>query len=155
MVLLGLTPLYPFVLIWTIIDIVLLNKGGAAPVYKLKDAIWAMAILVVIIPAFIFIAATGLFAVANWYSENYVLPERTISEGNQIAAAIREFDSSNGYLPDNILELTDNYPLRAGWLKDSWGEPYQYEKLKDGMSFRLLSNGPDRVLNTEDDILIK
>jgi hypothetical protein len=152
MVMLGLTPLYPLVLIWTIIDIVLLNKKGVAPVYKFKDAIWAMALLVVIIPAFIFITAAGLFAVGDWYSEKYVLPERTINEGNQIAAAIREFNSSNGYLPGHIDDLIVNLPLRAGWLKDSWEEPYHYEKINDGTQFRLVSKGPDKVLNTGDDI---
>jgi hypothetical protein len=155
MVLLGLSPLYPLVLIWTIIDILILNKKEAVPVYKLKDAIWAMAILVVIIPAFIFIAATGLFAVGNWYSEKYVLPERTLDEGNQIAAAIRDYNSFNGYLPANLNELIDNLPLRAGWLKDSWGEPYHYKKLNDGAHFKLVSKGPDKVLNTADDFNFK
>jgi hypothetical protein len=155
MVLLGLTPLYPLVLIWTIIDIVLLNKKGASPVYKFKDAIWAMAILVVIIPVFIVIAATGLYAVGNWYSEKYVLPKQTINEGNHIATAIREFNSSNGHLPDHIADLINNLPLRGGWHKDSWGEPYHYEKLNDGSDFRLVSKGPDRALNTADDISFK
>jgi len=93
MVILGLTPLYPLVLIWTIIDIVILNKKGTASVYQLKDAIWALAILVIIIPVFIVIAATGLYAVGNWYSAKYLLPEQTINEGNHIAVAIREFNS--------------------------------------------------------------
>ena len=155
MVLLGLTPLYPIVLIWTIIDIILLKKKGAAPAYKLKDAIWAIVLLVIIIPVFIVVAVTGLYAVGNWYSEKYVLVEQTINEGNHIATAIREFKSSNGYLPEQIADLTNNFPLRAGWLKDSWGEPYHYQKLNSGTDFRIVSKGPDRALNTEDDICFK
>lgn len=155
MVLLGLTPLYPLVLIWTIIDIVILNRRGAVPVYKARDAVWAIIILVVIIPVFIVIAVTGLYTVGDWYSETFVLPEQTKTEGRQIASAILEFNSTHGYLPDNIDELIKNYPLRAGWLKDSWGEPYFYEKIGDGKEFRLISKGPDRELNTEDDLLFK
>ena len=155
MILLGLTPLYPLVMVWTIIDIILLNKKGATPVYKLKDAVWAIAILIVIIPVFIVIATTGLFAVGNWYSDKYVLPEQTTNEGNNIAAAIIEFNTSQGHLPNQLSDLTNGFPLRAGWLKDSWGEPYHYEKFNDGTDFKLISKGPDKVFATKDDMLFK
>ncbi len=155
MVLLGLTPLYPLVLIWTLIDIIVLNKKGACPVYKLKEALWVIAVLVLVVPLFIIVAAKGLFAVGDWYSGKYILPEQTIKEGNDIALAIKAFNESKGQLPDQIKDLTDGFPLRAGWLRDSWGETYHYEKLNDGSDFKLISKGPDRVLATKDDIIFK
>lgn len=155
MVFLGLTPLYPLVLIWTIVDVVILNKEGATPAYTRKDAVWAIIILVVIVPVFIIITGTGLLAVGNWYSEKYVLPEQAGREGQDIVAAMLEFKASHGHLPDQIVDLTNGYPLRSGWLKDSWGEAYYYEKVNDGAGYRLISKGPDRKIDTKDDLILK
>jgi TM2 domain-containing membrane protein YozV len=153
MVLLGLTPLYPIVLIWTIIDIIILNKKGAVPKYTTKNAAWAIVILVVIIPAFIFIAVSGLFAMGSWYSDKYVFPEQTMTEGRQIATAIHEFHSSYGKFPESIKDLTRNYPIRVGWIKDSWKEPYFYEVIENKEKFRLISKGRDRKFGTDDDLI--
>jgi hypothetical protein len=155
MVLLGLTPLYPLVLIWTIIDIVVLNKKGATPKYSKKDAAWAIVILLVIIPVFVFITASGLFAIGNWYSEKFVIPEQTTSEGFNIVSAIQEFNDSHGKLPSSISELIDSRPLRAGWGKDGWGEPYYFEVLENGTDYKLISKGRDRTIGTDDDIVFR
>ena len=153
MVLLGLTPLYPAVLIWTIVDIIILNRNGAVPKYTVKDAIWAIAILVVIIPGFIFIAVSGLFVVANWYSDNYVLPEQTMTEGRQIATAIVEFHETYGKYPKSIKDLIKGYALRTGWVTDSWKEPYIYELIENEKKFRVISKGRDCKLGTDDDMI--
>ena len=153
MVLLGLTPLYPIVLIWTIIDIIILNKKGAVPKYTTKNAAWAIVILVVIIPIFIFVAFSGLFAIGSWYSDKYVLPEQTMTEGHQIATAIMEYHETYGKYPESINDLTKSYPLRAGWIRDSWKEPYIYELFENEGKFRVISKGRDRKLGTDDDII--
>lgn len=153
MVLLGLTPLYPAVLIWTIIDIIILNRKGALPQYTIKDAVWAIVILAVIIPVFIAIAAYGLYVTGNWYSDNYVFPKQTMTEGRKIATAVLEFHESYGKFPDSIKELTESYPLRAGWIMDSWKEPYIYELIENEGRFRVISKGRDRILGTIDDMI--
>jgi ABC-type multidrug transport system fused ATPase/permease subunit len=152
MILLGLTPLYPLVLIWTIIDIIILNRKGSVPVYRARDAIWAIVILAIIIPIFIAVTATGLYYVGSWYSETHVLPAQTKSEIRKISSAISEFNTAHGYFPDSLSELIINHPLRSGWLKDSWGEPYIYKKMDDREDIQLISKGPDKELNTEDDL---
>jgi hypothetical protein len=114
MLLLGLTPLYPAVLIWTIIDIILLSKKGTAPKYTKKDAVCVILILVVIIPVFVAIAASGLYVVGSWPTDRYVFPEQTTTEGCIIANAIIGYHESNGKFPDSIKDLTKSYPLRIG-----------------------------------------
>jgi ABC-type multidrug transport system fused ATPase/permease subunit len=153
MVLLGLTPLYPAVLIWTIIDIIILNKKGAVPKYTKKDAAWAIVLLVLIIPVFISIAVSGLYAVGSWYSDKYVFPEQTMTEGRQIATAIIEFHESHGKFPDSIKDIIKNYPLRSGWIVDGWKEPYIYEIIENEGKFRVISKGRDKALGTDDDMI--
>lgn len=155
MVLLGLTPLYPLVLIWTVIDIIILNKNGATPKYSKKDAAWAIVILLVIIPAFVIIAVSGLFAVGDWYSEKFVIPEQTTYEGANIVSAIQVYKESYGKYPSGISELINGRPLRSGWGEDGWGEPYYFEVLENGSDFRLISKGRDRTINTDDDIVLR
>ncbi len=153
MLLLGLTPLYPAALIWSVIDIIRLNKKGIAPHYQKKDVVWAVIILVFIIPVFFLILILGGFSVASWYTDNYVKPEQTLEEGNKIVSALQKYKENEGKYPDNIQVVIGDRPVRKGWIKDAWEQNYIYELTEDGKNFNLTSKGKDKVLNTEDDII--
>ena len=154
MAIIGLTPLFPVAFIWSIVDVILLNKEGAKPAYQPKDAIWAIAILVIIVPAFLFTVFFSTLSVSKWYSNKYILPKQTVIEGNQIANTISDFNVEFGRFPNTISEIVKNNPIRASWHKDSWGQPYYYEISENGHSFTLSSKGPDKIQGTEDDINI-
>lgn len=63
--------------------------------------------------------------------------------------------SHNGKLPASLYELTrstDDQPglLNEGGLIDCWRKPFKYENI--GNTFKITSSGPDRKMDTEDDI---
>lgn len=153
MVLFGLTPLYPAVLIWSIIDIIILNKQGVEPKYSTKQAFWGILLLVIVIPTFIFIVSLSIFTFGAWYSDNYVFPQQTMAEGRQIETAINDFFASNGYYPNSINDLIAGHPLRSGWTVDSWGNQYIYKIIDNGKNYKLISKGKDCLANTKDDIV--
>lgn len=152
MILLGITPLYLLVLIWSLIDVVMLNNSGAVPVYKPKDALWAIVILIFIVPTFLFIAICGVVSAGEWYSNHYVFPEQTRHEIHQITQSLMEYHSEFGRYPDSIGAIVKGNPIRTGWYCDSWGNPYHYSISDDGKYCTLISMGQDRTLNTGDDI---
>jgi len=70
-----------------------------------------------------------------------------------MASLAREFHSyiaMQGRYPKSLKELQEfrRLPLST---KDAWGTTIEYERLS-GESFRLISAGPDRAFDTEDDI---
>ena len=150
---LGLQPLYIVALVWSIVDIIILNKQGVLPAYKPKEAVWAVVILVFIVPVFLFISFYGIFSVGQWYSNKYIFPGQTLSEIQQISNTVDDFYSTYGKYPNSIDEIVKNNPIRNEWYKDSWGQPYHYKVSADGMSYTLISKGSDMSLNTDDDIL--
>ena len=50
MVLLGITPLYPAALVWSIIDILILNKKELTSQFDRKEATWTVVVLLVVVP---------------------------------------------------------------------------------------------------------
>ncbi len=155
MILLTFTPLYPIALIWSIIDVIILGKKEIKPRFSKKEAVWAIVILLVLIPVAFFLVFTGMLSIGQWYTDKYVKPNTTVEEGYNIASAIHRYHRSSGEYPTDIYTLIGNTPVRSGWKTDSWGEPYIYELEKDGQNFKLLSKGKDRILGTEDDIVFK
>lgn len=155
MLLVALTPLYPLALVWSIIDVLRLNKQGIEPKFQKREAVWAIVIFLVIIPLCLFVAFSGMLSVASWYSNNYIRPKATLEEGNRIVSAIQNHHSHSGKYPPDISTIIGGIPVRAGWKTDEWGESYIYEITNNGQDFKLLSKGKDRILGTEDDIAFR
>ena len=81
----------------------------------------------------------------------------TVDALQKLAASIAKYREKNGSIPDapDIVKLTDVlHPLYITELirVDGWGDPLDYEVT--GSTFRLISNGPDGVLGTPDDIVL-
>lgn len=155
MLLLALTPLYPLALVWSIIDVLRLNKQGIEPKFEKKEAVWASVILLVIIPLCLIIAFSGMLSLASWYSNNYTRPKATLEEGNKIVSAIQSHHRHSGKYPSDISTIIEGIPIRAGWKTDEWGEFYIYEIINIGQNFKFLSKGKDRTLGTGDDIVFQ
>ncbi len=155
MLLLGLTPLYPIALAWSIIDIIRLNKKGEAPKFEKKEAIWGVIFLFVIIPVCFLILFYGSFVLLNWYSEAYNKPRIVMEEGNDIVNALNKYKKEKGHYPGDLQPLISRSPIRSRWASDAWGQSYHYEVSGDKTIFKLLSTGKDKTLGTEDDIIIK
>jgi hypothetical protein len=65
--------------------------------------------------------------------------------------ALALFTAGQGQLPQNLKELFAAR-LFSGDPSDGWGTLLKYERLSDE-DFRLVSAGPDRAFDTEDDII--
>ncbi len=61
--------------------------------------------------------------------------------------------AQTGKTPENLREL-QTYSRSIYETSDAWGTPLKYEKISD-TSYRLISAGKDKTLDTEDDIVIK
>jgi len=73
-----------------------------------------------------------------------------------IQTAVRMYEISTSGLPDSLEQLTvsdgeTEAPLRKDQLNDSWGTPFQYKKIGK-FDFEIRSAGPDKNMNTEDDL---
>lgn len=155
MIIIALTPLYPAALVWSIIDAIKLNKQDIEPRFQKKEAVWSIIIFVVLIPVGLFIAFSGMIALGQWYSNNFLKRNATLEEGNKIVSALQNYQKSKGQFPTNISELIGSIPVRTGWRIDSWGEAYFYEIEDNNQKYKLLSKGKDRILGTEDDIVFE
>ena len=155
MLLLALTPLYPLALIWSVIDILRLNKQEIQPKFQTKEAVWTIVILLVIIPVCLLITFSGIFALGKWYSNSFIKENATLEEGNKIVSAIQDYHGVSGKYPTDLSRLIEGRPIRSGWKTDGWGEAYVYEVTKNGQKFKLLSKGKDRAIGTEDDIVFQ
>lgn len=155
MLLLTFTPLYPASLIWSIIDVIRLNNQEIQPRFSKKEGIWAIVILLVVIPAFVIFAFSGMLSLGQWCSNKYFKQNTTIEECHKIVSAIHNHHSMSDEYPKDINTLIGSIPVRSGWKTDSWGEPYIYELEKDGQNFKLLSKGKDRIVGTKDDIVFQ
>jgi len=67
-----------------------------------------------------------------------------------LAREVHSYIAMQGRYPKSLKELQEfrRLPLST---KDAWGTTIEYERLS-GESFRLISAGPDRAFDTEDDI---
>lgn len=67
-----------------------------------------------------------------------------------LAREVHSYIAMQGRYPKNLKELQEfrRLPLST---KDAWETAIKYERLS-GESFRLISAGPDRAFDTEDDI---
>lgn len=69
---------------------------------------------------------------------------------SSLAREIHSYIAMQGRAPKNIKELQEFQRVPLGTL-DAWGIAIKYDRLTDE-EFRLISAGPDRAFDTEDDI---
>jgi len=155
MLLLGITPLYPLALVWSIIDAVRLNKKGEAPKFEAKEAMWGIVVLLVIIPICFLILFYGSFSLFSWYSDAYNKPRIAMEEGNDIIRTLIKYKKENNHYPEDLQTIISRSPIRARWASDAWGQSYHYEVSTDKSTFNLISKGKDMTLGTEDDIVFE
>ena len=155
MMILGITPLYPIAFLWSIIDIVRLNKKGEAPKFEKKETIWGIIFLLVIIPLCFLILFYGSFTLFNWYSEAYNKPRIALEEGNDIVKVLNKYKKETDHYPEDLQTLISGSPIRSRWASDAWGQSYHYEVSTDKKIFKLISKGKDKTLGTEDDIIFE
>ncbi len=74
----------------------------------------------------------------------------TTTNMKSLAREIHSFIAMDGRAPENLKELQEFRRLPLGTM-DAWGTVIRYKKLSDE-DFRLISAGPDREFDTEDDI---
>jgi hypothetical protein len=153
MLLIGITPLYPIALVWSIIDIIQLNKKGETPKLEKKEAIWSIILLLIVIPICFLLLIYGSFAIFGWYSEEYSKPQITKEEGLAIVRALNNYNEENKHYPDDLQTVINGNPIRARWASDAWGQSFYYKVSENKKSFKLISKGKDKTLGTADDIL--
>jgi hypothetical protein len=156
MILLSLIPfLYPFVLIYSVFDVIRLKRKGYIPKYTGEQAIKGALIIIGIFILAGFILAFGSIRLLAWYSDDYINPQLTREEGIKIVKSLKSYHKSYKKYPESIESLIGDNPIRKDWRSDAWGEPYIYELAKDNKSFKLVSKGKDRKLDTQDDIIFE
>lgn len=155
MLLLGVTPLYPIALVWSVVDVIQLNKKGEAPKFEKKEAVWSIIILIIVIPACFLLLIYGSFSIFEWYSEEYNKPRISWEEGNAVVRALNNYKKEKDHYPDNLQTIIGDNPIRARWKFDAWGQAYHYEVSGNKKSFKLISKGKDKTLGTQDDIIFK
>jgi TM2 domain-containing membrane protein YozV len=155
MIVLCITPLYPAILVWSIIDVISLNRQGLNPQFTRGEGLLAISILVVVVPAALAGLVYGAARGWSWYQERHSKPEATRAEAVEIVRVLEEFRGGARAYPDELEIVIGQRPLRAGWRADEWGHPYRYTVEEDGQSFELVSAGPDGRLDTEDDLVFR
>jgi len=70
-----------------------------------------------------------------------------------IRAAVQAYEAANSSLPDSLDQLTKGSSplLKKDQLVDAWGTPFQYKKTSR-FDFEIRSAGPDKIMNTADDL---
>lgn len=79
----------------------------------------------------------------------------------EISSAVELFYLSQSRYPEELSELTQDYPDHPGGFlseipQDPWGEEYVYipESGRTGSGFQIYSKGEDRLDGTEDDVTL-
>ena len=152
MILAGATPLYPLALVWSAIDAYRLSRVGAQPQFSKKEAM-AVVLLLLLAPLCFGALAITAGKSLSWLQAEYLDRSATQAEGAEITAALLEYRAQTGRYPESLPALAEGRPLRAGWLTDGWGRPYDYRLEQNGRSFRLTSAGRDGRFGTDDDLV--
>ncbi len=152
MILLGASPVYPVALVWSVVDAYKLARAGTPPQFSSRETVVAVVLLVVVVPACVAALAFTAAGTFGWLKDEYLDKAATKDEGAEITRAIIEYQSQTGRYPENLAVLVQGRPLRADWLTDGWGRPYEYRLEGGGRSFRLSSAGRDGRFGTSDDL---
>lgn len=149
MALLALTPLYPVALIWSIIDVIKIQKALGKGISS-KEAAWIVVSVLIIAPIFVGLIGTATYQGIDYLNRTKYNPERTREELIEIRLALESYKDVNGEYPKDLYKLIKGKPLRKDWLLDGWGNFYRLEKTGDNMI--ITSAGNDGKFDTEDDI---
>jgi TM2 domain-containing membrane protein YozV len=152
MMLVGVTPLYPAALVWSVLDAYRLGQRGLRPQFSRGDAVLAIVLLVVVAPLCIALLVVTGGEALGWFQDAHLNRSATVAEGAEIAATIIDYRSELGHYPDSLSTIVGTRPLRAGWFTDGWGRPYRYQVEETGKSFKLTSAGRDGKFETDDDL---
>ena len=76
----------------------------------------------------------------------------TRSNMAMISRAVELYIAQQGETPQNFKQVRSQQAL-LGALVDGWGYTIKYERLNE-LNYRLISVGPDKTFDTEDDIII-
>jgi len=111
----------------------------------------AVLILAAVVVYFLWVAKAGKDKVIEEVRV-FDKTKHTLTETNMrsLAREIHSFIAMDGRAPKNLKELQEFRRVPLGTL-DAWGTAVKYKRLTDE-NFRLISAGPDREFDTEDDI---
>ncbi len=111
----------------------------------------AVLILATVVVYFLWVAKAGKDKVVEEVRV-FDKTKHRLTETNMrsLAREIHSFIAMDGRAPKNLKELQEFRRLPLGTL-DAWGIAIKYKRLTDE-DFRLISAGPDREFDTEDDI---
>lgn len=111
----------------------------------------AVLILAAVVVYFLWVAKVGKEEVVEEVRV-FDKAKHTLTETNMsgLAREIHSYIAMEGRAPKNLKRLQEFRRVPLGTL-DAWGIAIKYEKLTDE-DFRLISAGPDREFDTEDDI---
>lgn len=152
MLLLGITPLYPVALVWSVIDSYRLSRQGVAPQFTRKEAVGVIVSFLVVAPLCILALVFTTVHTYAWLQDARLNRDSTRHEGAEISAALVAYQGELGRFPENLNDVIGTRPLRAAWRTDGWGRPYRYHLVEGGTSFRLVSAGRDGEFGTADDL---
>jgi hypothetical protein len=149
----GVTPAYPLVLVWSVVDAYRLSRQGIQPQYSKREVVAAVVLCLVVVP----LCFAGLAVMAGtsiaWWRDSHLNRSATIAQGSEITAALLDYKAEMHRFPDDLGPLIQGRPLRSGWQKDGWGRPYDYRVEDNGKKFRLISAGRDGQFGTGDDLV--
>lgn len=137
--------LSPVGLILSIVAVFREPRGFAIAglVLGLIGSFWALIMTLVV-------ASIGFAVIAAIFATGFSLkPLEAWVDGVQITEAVVVHMREHGDAPRALAELTG---LSSDTLTDPWGNSYRFEISEDGASFRLISDGPDGVPDTDDDL---
>lgn len=138
-------------MIWAIFDVydkIEKIEGRKSASRKLA---FSILIIVIIIPAIMFLFFKGLFVGGKFLTDEYINEGRTKMEMNKISVNLEKYRSHYGFYPENYDVFISQKPIWSSWKADSWNKPYKYE-LKDSLNYQLISAGKDGIFNNEDDL---
>ena len=121
---------------------------------KIRGAL-IVVLLAMVVVYFLFFAKAGEKSYIEATVDANTRLRTGITETNMatLEKALTLFTATQGQLPQNLKELFAAR-LFSGDPSDGWGTMPRYERLSDE-NYRLISAGPDRTFDTDDDIIVE
>ena len=121
---------------------------------KIRGALIVL-LLAMVVVYFLFFAKAGKKSYIEATMDANTRLRTGLTETNMatMEKAITLFTATQGQLPQDLKELFAAR-LFSGDPSDGWGTPLKYERLSDE-DYRLISAGPDRTFETDDDIIVE
>jgi hypothetical protein len=121
---------------------------------KIRGAM-VIVLLAMVVIYFLFFAKAGKkgYIEATQDANTKLRTGLTTTNMATLEKALTLFTATQGQLPQNLKELFAAR-LYSGDPSDGWGTLLKYERLSDE-NYRLISAGPDRTFDTDDDIVVE